>query len=510
MKIRLYLSDNKDFANSIDIDDNGNLSVTLLNDKDNLYSKAIKNYNIIDIIIDDLKQVRTLYTYKGISKDKYLKELESINNLINEMYNGKDFYDLVDKIYINNDSIIDNKSLLKNKKLYLNENIDLSKEDFKNKTSKWLNSKDNLYVKLNNDSDFMKVDVVKDTIDKISDIVDLIKSHHLSPLEEDIYAYDIARSKVYKSEGKDEPYENSRDLSKVLKGDEIVCLGFANLYDAILTALGHKTRVFSLKKTDKDEAHAEVIEKIKDDKYNINGIFISDPTWDSKNNDNDMDYLNNYRYFNKTLTYMRNFYKFENLEDEFNLYNVNIIKHLNYLNNATDDIAHSIFKNIRKIKNFCEEDNLKDIAEETKLTCKPKNVAVNMSKEDLDKYKKSLKQLNNKLFSLEISPYKLFEAIIKVRKLEYYDNPSMYPYSNEDIRKIFEDDSKYSIKEDTSENRQFYYDLNGSMNYNINPTYINDEEYNLLEKDGNLNKEISRVKLTRTLKNILETKKNTK
>ena len=75
-------------------------------------------------------------------------------------------------------------------------------------------------------SELITIDELKKTIDYISEVVRKIKRHNLSPLEEIIYAYDISKNRIYLEEGHDERKSKSRDITKVLFGDKIVCTGF--------------------------------------------------------------------------------------------------------------------------------------------------------------------------------------------------------------------------------------------------------------------------------------------
>lgn len=506
MKINIHLIDDPSLDTDVFFETDGNITFTILS---NEYSKKINKKYIIESLEEEVGYIKRLI----INKDEignYLDKLKKINDLLNELDNVEDVNELVDKIYVKSNSVVDDESLLKGKKIYLNEHINLFEEDLKNKCGKWLKYGDNLYIFIDNNSEFLPLSKIQDTIKAITDIANTIKSHNLSPFEEDIYAYDIVRSRIYKQEDKGDSYKSSRDLSNVLNGDKIVCLGYANLYDAILKSLGHKSKLFFLESNDKKTGHAEVIEDLKDNKYRINGYYLFDPTFDSKGSEDDMTYLDSYKHFAKSLNYMRNCYDGYKIIDKFYPYTGNTIYYINIINKLNYNYVCNLINKIRNARNCFkdETETPKDIVKEIQIyeNFKLGKGKYNLSKEELKRYKESLKKLNDKMFPLEISSYKLFEAITKVRKLEYYDNPEMFPYSYKDIRKIFSDPFLYDIESDTQKNRDFYYDLNGDRDHNINPNYISDEEFNLLSKEFNLNREISRVKLTRTLKEISDKK----
>ena len=156
---------------------------------------------------------------------------------------------------------------------------------------------------------------------------------NMSPFEKYIYAYDIVkRFKKYNTPKKDnknidnlpsEVYTNiksySRDLYQILDNDYIVCVGFANFLGDLLTKLGidnidlpvfvdvsstkatkqidiskdewknltpeekHKliTKQQSYIPKDDFSGHRRLMVHIKDEKYGIDGIYYSDPTWDN-------------------------------------------------------------------------------------------------------------------------------------------------------------------------------------------------------------------------------------
>ena len=84
---------------------------------------------------------------------------------------------------------------------------------------------ENIYIRLQENTKSISVKELKLTFDKVNSIVDEVKSYNFSPLEQIIYIYDLIRDRKYKKEKSDEGYDKSRDLSKVLFGEEIVCLG---------------------------------------------------------------------------------------------------------------------------------------------------------------------------------------------------------------------------------------------------------------------------------------------
>lgn len=164
-----------------------------------------------------------------------------------------------------------------------------------------------------------------------------------SPLEKYIYAYDIVkRFKEYRTPRKDNknletfPYhvineikQKSRDLHQILDNDYIVCRGFSIFLIDLLNKLGipnidqmvyvdlsgykatsqlkipaeeweklspeeqHKKIVEQqsfIPKTDY-EAHSRILVHLVDEKYGVNGLFSSDPTWDNSLTENDYSHM---------------------------------------------------------------------------------------------------------------------------------------------------------------------------------------------------------------------------
>lgn len=146
---------------------------------------------------------------------------------------------------------------------------------------------------------------------KIEDMINLVRSSALSPFEKYLAVYDIVkRFRAYKG-------TNNADLDtyvlKYLLDDNntlIVCAGYARLLEELLTRVGipckklsvqvgkPRSEISNIPKEDmKYEPHARNIVMIDDNKYNIHGIYLSDPTWDSN-----FDYN---LYLNSLLTFDR-------------------------------------------------------------------------------------------------------------------------------------------------------------------------------------------------------------
>ena len=145
----------------------------------------------------------------------------------------------------------------------------------------------NIYVNLEGNDNIITLENAYKTSKKIKEESDFIISLNLSPMENIMIAYDIVRNRIYKKEKENEPI-----------GENIVSLGFANHFSALLTYLGYKNRVVI--KSSKDSADARVIASVTDPKYNIDGVYYFDPAFDSKIDDF---YKYNYAHFARTRKY---------------------------------------------------------------------------------------------------------------------------------------------------------------------------------------------------------------
>ena len=168
--------------------------------------------------------------------------------------------------------------------------------------------KNYLNVKADHDIGCISIEQYLEVYEKINLIKKGIKKYNLSPIEQLMYTYDIVRDRIYVEENDYESSQVSRSLSSVLTGDKIVCAGFANIFDEIAKQLDFKSMVYTLQFG--EEYHARNMVYVKDEKYNINGIYFFDPTWDCKKENND--YLKSYKFFARTKSEMDVIHKSSN------------------------------------------------------------------------------------------------------------------------------------------------------------------------------------------------------
>ena len=111
----------------------------------------------------------------------------------------------------------------------------------------------------------------------------------LSPFELYTKLYEVAKDfKSYQKEDEKimSPWE-SRSVSNILFNDYIVCAGYVNLLQTFCKRFGLDTSDMHLSVMHEEQenvavsGHARLLVHMKDEKYGIDGVYVSDPTWDS-------------------------------------------------------------------------------------------------------------------------------------------------------------------------------------------------------------------------------------
>ena len=112
---------------------------------------------------------------------------------------------------------------------------------------------------------------------------ELILQNDLSSLERVIYAYDLIKSYKYQESTNK---NDSRNIHSIVRDGKIVCVGYAEFLNELLKEVGIESYTISTSvPTDNGSVdHRRSIIAINDDKYNINGLYAFDTTWDSNKN----------------------------------------------------------------------------------------------------------------------------------------------------------------------------------------------------------------------------------
>lgn len=289
------------------IDDNMYV-IEIYTDLSNKYNNLI-NKNLL------LKSIKD-----NIIDNKYIDKFTSytINNIDN-------LFDNITCIYFsNNYDIKDINNYINNNNLD-NINIYIDIRNIKD-INKYLDNKDNIYVFAKNNIDYVKYSDYLESQDKLNNIIKDIKLLNLSPLESIIYIYDLVRCKKYNEETIIDDASVSRNATDVILNDKIVCVGYCNYLTSLLDLLNIKARVVYFYQESHIHAREEIY--ISDPKYNLDGVYYFDPTFDSED-------LNKYNYFGLTLSSLYNKDKLNNnyIFNSFPIYEDNFINNLiNVLN----------------------------------------------------------------------------------------------------------------------------------------------------------------------------------
>lgn len=476
-----------------------------------------------DEYTDDITKVVLLKMYEK----KYKKMIKSLDNLHDIEYTIK--LDNIDDIdYINNfKTFIRNNNFLEKckVKVRISENFDLSNGSYE-KAKKIFKDFENISFYIDGNDNAISLNEFKNTIIKIDELVENVKKYNFSPFEQLLYTYDIVRNRVYKNESTNEDNSTSRDLTSVLFGNSIVCLGYARVYDAILKKLGINSRVVYLypKDENKKNGHARNVCYVKDDKYGIDGIYYFDPTWDSKRDENDKTYLNRYNYFCKSKVHFNeicyidssfglfesnNNYKIINKNKilteiekikKTNLSNINLFELIRYKDDP-NLIDMDVASFINHILQFTNNDKF--------LIC---GILKHYSLEYLNKLNNSKDKIINQMnkcielyYPIDIDESTFFEALYNVRKIQYYNASDSYILDEKNLKKttigyVINCDVLNKIK---CKNKLDSSDLVEIFKLKLAKNILKDKY-----KNENYDNKISEVKFTKVLSKILEKKKN--
>lgn len=255
----------------------------------------------------------------------------------------------------------------------------------------------------------------------------LLNDYDLSPVEKLAFGYDIMKTFEYKEATNEDVFE-SREPYKIIKTGNIVCVGYTNMLAAILKGTeGISFTDFSVscyKEDDKTLSgyHSRGLVKVDDDKYNIHGVYVVDPTWDSykKNGNkrlgNDYTALDLYTYFlispedykkvfphDSVPNFFKKDYEYLNLNmDNLDSYNELSDKDFTDKDLFTfnfEELFDSSVSNERKLEYLKGKKlNKKTIMEIVRNT----RLAEGFSKENVDKEMDKILEYYNKLSNLEI------------------------------------------------------------------------------------------------------------
>lgn len=369
----------------------------------------------------------------NIDLDAFFKQVETLAHTINNsFYNGKLMNYKPDiKIHIldaeNNKTAFDFIKANKNLQIVLDVN------DFKKTINNLKNDEyPNLKINFKNSDDNISYKEFHAMYNKLNEIVEFINHYNLSPLEKVLLVYDIVKANEYKMEDKGENYGVSRNLNEIINNDKIVCVGFANLIDFLLKNLDIKSNTIILGYKTSERQHKRNYIYLKDDKYNIDGVFFLDSTWDSKKDDK---YLDNYVFFLKPL----NFFKlFRNDE-----YVVSPTK-FKFLEKTKDELVSYI----NKLNEFSKLELSLILSQLIREYNPNVDIMMNLNNKSSNEILEIAIQIQKK-YNKRISEEAFKNALYRVRKIEYINgilkNELSEKHINEVCNKYYENTSEVKL-----------------------------------------------------------------
>lgn len=370
-----------------------------------IQSDEMTSSDYMEINLHDITLIENIFKYNG----NKIKKTTKIK------LNDGSFID----IYLKEDNIIDNIKVETNntnnityifdfltKKGYKIEKItyDIKDKTYYDKDFSSLESvasNTNLYIKYG-PTDYAIYDEFAGLQETIKWTTQIINGTNLSPVEKLMFAFDFMKTFKY-NESLNEKMD-SREPHRILETGNIVCVGYSRFLQEIVENLNIGIKIGDVgvncydKNGNNRGGHARNIVKIDDDKYNINGIFILDSTWDSvKHNNIPTDYnaLDLYRYFLVPAEDYKNIFPYDTIPTLFKL----------HLNEKLEDYE----------KPFSEDTSLYQHALENSLKEK-------MEDEEIKKYlsvsRPSLAQFKEILYNVRLAEgYSKEEAMKDVEKV---------------------------------------------------------------------------------------------
>lgn len=281
----------------------------MFKEEDIFDAEVMDNSIRIDIAVNYLDKIEDILDISNI-RDMCLKRLKLCKQFEEDM--GKRFDTRGLEVVLRESNILDNVeeyilmdseytrnfilNNIRDKRIYISNRFRATKKDF-DLVEKRYGDIDNIRLYIEGNTLSINIDEYRKTIEYIQGIIELVSSHRLSPLEQALYAYDLVRDRVYRLQGENESPYKSRDLTAAILGDKIVCAGFSNIYNVVLTGLGIQSKVQLLRNNVEGNGHARNVCYIRDDKYGVEGIYYMDTTFGCKKSDSDETYLRYYEYF---------------------------------------------------------------------------------------------------------------------------------------------------------------------------------------------------------------------
>lgn len=326
-------------------------------------------------------------------------KIDNLKKIIQKSFLIENEINITHDIFVLDSNTLTYEFIKQNKNLELTIHINDFKEIIETLKD---NDYPNLKIKFKNSTEEISYKEFYDMYKNLNEIVEFINHYNLSPLEKIMLVYDIVKANKYKTENKNDSSGVSRNLNEIINNDKIVCVGYANLIDFLLNNLGITCGTISLRYKNKENGHRRNYIYLKDDKYDIDGVFFLDATWDSNKNDN---YIDNYNYFLKPFNFFRhiNPNEFVYSPNKFKILEKRKDELIEYINTLEEfDLIGFGMTLTQLIKEYNP-----NIGVILSSNSEDKNKIINMVEEIIERYYQTIKE----------SAFK--NALYRVRKIEY-------------------------------------------------------------------------------------------
>lgn len=487
MNLSIIIKDDKQDLGIYLGEDNINILVNGISD---IYPKMSKKYEKLLKIPqnqynNDTCHIDNFQLYKEVIKLLEQKIKDGDCNIIINSSNSN-CLKMINEVFYNGCIIDINNVEDKKIKTLLNDNQFNNKIKFKDKY---------------NGYSLLTCDEVLTSYDLINKIKEEIQNYDLTPLEKVILLYDMVRKKSYKDYDSDD-YSVSRDIAQILNNDYVVCEGYANIISAVCNALNIDCDKMIWYPSKGETGHATNLVYINDPYYDVHQFFEIDATMCSKLDQNDHEYINDYKYFLVPLEIAVRFKKklygllfkdhldvkvvderYERMEKFIKLDAPELLK---------ENCIRLFLKSILKIVEKIDNKDLKLSYEKTKEELKNNPFDLELIKKLYEEYKK--------LTVKRIKKNTMTEALYKVKRIEYLMDPNEYKLDVELFKNMINDNFPKSQEEKLLE-----------VIFNEVDSCFVDIDFLKNLQGNNPNEraqtDINRIKLLKILKDELESRK---
>lgn len=451
--------------------------IELYADDNENYLDSIENSDALDNLGENLS------IYKTISdEEEHIKFFEFVESKISD----KDLFTNISRVYLDG-TYEDIVSYLRSNPFLLSKEIVLSgflslDENTLNDLKQYFSEFPNIKIQIVGNDELVTIEDYEKTMVAIDNIVEKVNQYDFSPFEKLIYLYDLIRDRFYVRENKDESASLSRDLTSSLLGDKIVCLGFANIFNTVCEKIGFNSCVFLLR--GEDVGHARNLLYLVDPEYDIDGLYFFDTTFDCKR-DEDNNFLFSYQHFAKTADEMEMFSSGDMQPSTYKYFSDESFDELIIPNGKLDTLRAVSLLSKTKINHI--------------LTLLGRDTIDPTNGMDGDEFYCLMDDVKN-MANIPINSNKFLKALYKVRKQQYYAEPSKYLFDMNALVCILIN-SKF-IAEENNEDRLLAA-LGVHRRYNL---YTGIGMIKKFAKENNIEFDMAGVKLAKTLKSVYEKK----